>query len=128
MWLWETPLCALFRDDETLKSVTEMSPEAQKLLAGFKVRQTWESVYNEDGELEPERVARVEVVDIRLIDRLKVLDMIGRHTVVNAFGDKEKSEAAGSFAELLRALTSAVADGQTLDAELVQTLVGEKVG
>ena len=116
--LWETPLSGLFDDAGALKRIIDMSPEAQRLLGGFKIKQSYE--VDED-----DTVVRTDVIDIKLIDRLKVLDMIGRNTDVNAYGDKEKADAAGSFADLLRALSGAVTSGNAIDAELVNKLVEE---
>ena len=116
--LWETPLGGLFDDDGSLKRIVDMSPEAQRLLGGFKIKQSYE--VDED-----DTVVRTDVIDVKLIDRIKVLDMIGRNTDVNAYGDREKAEAAGSFSDLLRALSGAVTSGDTIDAELVQKLVGD---
>ena len=66
-----------------------------------------------------------EVVEVKLVDRLRAIDLAGRHMTVNAFGGREKAEAAVSFADLLRALSGAVSRGRTIDAELVQKLGGE---
>lgn len=123
--LWETPLSSLFDADGRLLPIKDLNPQAQRLISGFKVTQRVERVYREDGSLDSTRDVVVETVDIKLIDRLRVLDVIGRHTSVNAFGDREKSEAAGAFSDVLRALAEVVRQGGAIDAKLVQKLVGE---
>jgi len=112
--LWETQLSDLFNEDGTLKPIHEMPKDAQKLVGGFEVTET-----TTDGG------TRIRVGKVKIIDRLRVLDMIGRNTDVNAFGDREKAAAAGSFAELLRALTSAASKSEAIDVEKVLKLVGE---
>ncbi len=125
--LWETPWRVLFNDDGSVKSIPDMSDAAQQLVAGFKIRQTEELVWNDEDEgwvNDPKRRRVVEIIDLKFIDKLKVLDMVGRHTQVNAFGDKEKAEAASSFADLLRAMRHRVVEGGVIDAQLVEQLTG----
>jgi phage terminase small subunit len=118
--LWETPLRKLF-DPKTgaMKPIHELDDDVAKLLGGFKVRQTFED--NEDGET----LNRVELIDIKLIDRISVLKMIGTHTKVNAFGDKERADAAGSFSELLQALTKS-AQGGAIDVDAITKMIGDE--
>lgn len=105
--LWDTPLTALFNEDGTLKAIHELSDDAQKMIAGIEVSQVGDEV----------RVSKV-----KLVDRLRVLDMIGKNVRVNAFGTKQIADAAGSFADLLRAMTTAVQRGDGIDARLVEQL------
>jgi len=99
--LWETPLSALFNGDGTLRPITELSREAQKLVTSFEVHELTE--YNDKGD--KVRV-RTRVGKIKLIDRLRVLEDIGKHTKVNAFGTREKADANESFADMLRAASA----------------------
>jgi len=114
--LWETPLSSLFDENGQLLPIHEMGEDAQRLIAGVEVRQ----VMTRDGRKSDERV---EVSKVKLIDRVKVLEMIGRHLGVNAFGNREEAEANQSFAELLQALGRAVVKGTVIDAEFARGLL-----
>ena len=94
-------MSALFNGDGTLRPITELSREAQKLVTSFEVHELTE--YNDKGD--KVRV-RTRVGKIKLIDRLRVLEDIGKHTKVNAFGTREKADANESFADMLRAASA----------------------
>ena len=121
--LWDTPLSDLFDEEGVIKPIHEMSHQAQKLVAGFDTKVEYEYHGGEEGE---PVLHRVVTTKIKLIDRLRVLEMIGRNTRVNAFGDKEKADAAGAFAELLRAASAAAKSGKPIDVEQIRRQIGAK--
>jgi len=97
--IWETPLGVLFDDDGRLKNIKDMSAQAQKMIASFEVHETEE--LDDDGNV----VVTTRVGKVKMLDRLRSLEDIGKLTKVNAFGTREQAEANASFAELLRAAT-----------------------
>jgi len=99
--LWETPLGALFEDGR-LRPIDQMPEAAQKLIAGFEITELTE--LDDEGEL----VTSTRVGKIKLIDRLRALEDIGKHTKVRAFDSPEEKEIQSSFAQLLRAATAAL--------------------
>ena len=101
--LWETPLTELF-DTETgsLRPIHELPLRAQKLIQSFEVQ-----------EIETEQGMRLRVGKIKIVDRLKVLTTIGKHTDVNAFGTREAADASRSFSELMRAAAMTLQRGAT---------------
>jgi phage terminase small subunit len=97
--LWDVPLSELFDDLGRLRPLTDIPEEAQKLISGFEVVEV--QVHGEDGE--PDTLIRTGKV--KLFDRLRVLEDIGKLTRVNAFGTGNVADAADSVADLMRAMT-----------------------
>jgi len=102
--LWRVPLSAIFHEDGTLKNITDIPPEAQKLIAGFEVVES--SHESEAGG----STVLTRVGKIKLVDRLRVLEDLGKLTKVNAFGTGSQANANESLAELMRAFTVAMAN------------------
>lgn len=109
--LWELDLASLFDPDTgELLPIAAMPARAQKLIASFEVV----------SEVETRRGHRhvtTRTAKIRLIDRLAVLDKIGRTHMVSAFASPEQREAEQSLAQLLRALTKAI-PGSTVEHDV----------
>lgn len=114
--LWETPISALLNDDGSVKPINEIPPNAQKLIAGFKVRRVRERTGEVDNLGRPV-FDDVEITEIKLIDRFRVLETIGKTTHVNAFGTREEAEAKEGFARLMGAMSRAASRGDTIDVE-----------
>lgn len=114
----QADLAALFDDEGGVKSIHEWPIEwRQGLVAGIEVEEQYESVEEPD-DMEPQghggalrrpakrKVAMGRVVKLKLADRHKKLELIGRHVNVNAFkvidggkGDETESfmDAIGGF-------------------------------
>lgn len=90
--LWSTDVLELFDEHGNVKPLDEMTPQARKLIGGLEIQETL-------------RGTRVKV---RLLDRLKILEQIGKHREVMAFGETSSSEVDKSLAKLLDAATELV--------------------
>lgn len=101
--LWETDLRDLFSEDGRLKNIKDLSHNAQKLIASFQV----EEVVNQRDDLGLPTVT-TRTAKVKLIDPMRVLENIGKHMNVNAFGSAKQEEALDSFSEMMRAATKAL--------------------
>lgn len=108
--LWDTPLTSLFDDDGRLLDIDQMPFGAQKLIAGFEITEETEVC-------EGRRRVTTRVGKIKLIDRLAVLDKIGRNYLVSAYTSPEQRDAEKSLAQLLRAITKQV-PGATVEHDI----------
>lgn len=102
--LWDTPIAELF-DAETggIRAIHELPLRAQKLIQSFEI----EEVRGADGAVS------VRVGKIKIVDRLKTLITIGKHTDVNAFGTREQADAGRAFTDLMRAAAMTLQRGAT---------------
>ena len=109
--LWTIPLDTLFDSHGHLRAIHDIPAQAQKLIAGFEVTQvtTWERGKN--GKASEKTTTTTGKV--KLHDRLRVLEDLGKLTKVNAFGTANISDAADSITELMRAASKQIADPKT---------------
>lgn len=114
--LWDLPLTELFDEKGRLLDIRDMPPGAQKLIAGFEIE---ERVVQSNGR----RHVTTRTGKIKLIDRLAVLEKIGRHHMVSAYQSPEQRENESTLVRALtRALTKNVPDARReLDITPVQT-------
>lgn len=101
--LWDCPLEELFDERGSLRDIRDMPHLVQKLIAGFEIE---ERVVEANGR----RRVTSRTGKIKLIDRIGILDKIGKNYLVSAYVSPETREAEKSFAELLRAKSKAFAD------------------
>lgn len=121
--LWETPLDSLFDENGRMLPIDQMNPQAQKLIAGFEVNELTTTEVSSNGKKTTTFETRVG--KIRLVDRMRALEDIGKHTKINAFGTKEAAEANKSFAELLRAATKALKPSTLQELDITPTESGD---
>lgn len=102
--LWHADVAELLDDDGRLRPLKEIPEEARKLIAGFEITRRTASRPGDDDEIE----LGIETGKVKLIDRLRVLESIGKHIQVNAFNERRDSETDKSLAKLLDAATEAI--------------------
>jgi phage terminase small subunit len=96
----EAQFSDLFAENGTLKPVHEWPPIFQRgLVVGFENVETFE--WEGTGE-DRRKVWTGYIRKVKLTDRFKHLEAIGRHTNVRAFRDSVGVEAEGPLAELFR--------------------------
>ena len=93
--LWSVDLLELFDEDGKLRRLGDMTPQARKLISSFEV------VDGKRGE---------RITKVKLVDRLKILQDIGRHRRVMAFAEETNSEADKSLAKLIDTATKVIED------------------
>ncbi len=91
--LWQADIRDIYDDDDTIKPVNQWPEVITKMLVSYQKL----PVYNEEGK----QVGSHH--KIRLIDRLKVLEMIGKHIKVQAFKEKHELSMSDGLAEQLMA-------------------------
>ncbi len=76
--LYSADILEVFDDDGKVRKLSEIPEHTRKLIAGLKI------VKRRNGE------ESVETTEVKLSERLKVLDMIGKHT--GAWRDKDEGD------------------------------------
>jgi len=94
--IWEADLADLFDDDGRLRPIPEMPLELQRLIGGFELTQTTD-----------ECGTTTCVAKLKFASRFAILDRIGRHVDVSAFGKRESEDPGRGLADLMRAMAAA---------------------
>ncbi len=77
----------IISENGAYKPIREWPPVWRQMLSGIDIREMFGHAEDEDGNVINEKIG--EVVRLRFIDRLRTLELIGKHVGVQAFKDRE---------------------------------------
>jgi len=90
--IWNADICDIIDDLGQFKPVSEWTPIWRKLITAADIQELFDGFGKER-----EKIG--EVVKVRFIDKLKALELVGKHVNVNAF--QENHRINGDLSELL---------------------------
>lgn len=94
--LAEVDLADLVDEHGAVKSIVDMPEAARRLIQGIEVRELWEGVG-------AQRHLVGQVTKLKLADRVRVLELIGRHVDVQAWQDNVAIRDADALVERINA-------------------------
>lgn len=93
-----------YEDTNTLKPVHEWPKRFRfGLVQSVKVTELYDKVLGDDGKKHREKIG--ETIEVKLVDRLRLREVIGKHVNVQAFKEKVEHDLSDPMQELAAALS-----------------------